>query len=159
MKYADARPNIQSGDLLAWVGNGWFSWFIQWFSRDKYSHVGIAYWADRELFVFEAREGKGVRLIRLSTALPFYWCALGGTWRPEARAFAHSELGREYSWGDIFRIAIGKKVKNDGRWFCSEIAREIMRINGRKVPDSDETPSELMEYAQRASLKIEYVEL
>ena len=78
MLYNDARQLIKNGDILACTGNELFSKAIKFFTKSKYSHVGIAFWLktiegfDYRLFILEAVDGAGVRIYPLSEALNEY---------------------------------------------------------------------------------------
>lgn len=65
MKYAAARHEIKTGDVIAFRGRGLIAAAIRWFSRGSYTHVGLAVWVESRLMLLESREFKGVRLVML----------------------------------------------------------------------------------------------
>lgn len=39
--YAKIRPNLYTGDIIAFGGRSWWSWIIKFFTRSVVSHIGI----------------------------------------------------------------------------------------------------------------------
>ena len=77
--YKNIRNKIQSGDILACAGTGFFSWLVTRYTKSpmlinknpvKFTHVGTFVWVFGQLFVVEA-VGK-VRMVRFSTAYKKY---------------------------------------------------------------------------------------
>ena len=48
--YEQHRPQIKTGDVIAFSGTSGFSGFIKLFTNSKYSHVGIVIKSDTEMF-------------------------------------------------------------------------------------------------------------
>lgn len=48
--YEQYRPQIKTGDVIAFSGTSGFSGFIKFFTNSKYSHVGIVIKSDTEMF-------------------------------------------------------------------------------------------------------------
>lgn len=58
MNYAEARSQIQDGDLIAVCGTeGFLSPFTRFFTRSRYTHVGVALWMDGGLWLAEINAG------------------------------------------------------------------------------------------------------
>lgn len=69
VKYSDALPLIEEGDVLLFRGKGFISWLIKWAGKGKYSHVAMASWRGRphksSLELCEIREFRGGRIVDL----------------------------------------------------------------------------------------------
>ena len=147
MKYADARKEIKSGDVLAWTHNGIKSWadfevfFVRLFQRSEYSHVGVAWVIGGRVFVLEA-VGSGVRIFPLSMALHFYWIPIG-VWSDVMETFAMAQVGASYSKWEAIRGFFGATRKDD-KWQCAEYTRMILEFGGIEL-ECDTTPSGVVE--------------
>lgn len=59
MNYAEARPQIDDGDLIAVRGkHGLFGALTRFFTRSPYTHVGVALWLDGGLWMAELNGGR-----------------------------------------------------------------------------------------------------
>lgn len=59
LKYKDARALIIDGDLVAVINpQGIFGYATQFFTRSKYTHVGIAIWLGDGLYLAELNSGR-----------------------------------------------------------------------------------------------------
>lgn len=142
MDYADARIDIQSGDLLAWSGHSLFSRLIKLFTESSFTHVGIAYRTGNRLFVIEAMEGRGVRLFPLSRRLPFFWIRptiRKHEWNSIIEETAIKRIGERYSFTECARALFRKATKKDNKWQCAEFASYILSLigyptNGYNIP-------------------------
>jgi hypothetical protein len=152
---------IKNGDVLAFSGKWFFSKLIQFWTKDKISHVGLAIWISIEgtdiLCVLEAMEGKGVRIVPLSSYFlgkkppDIYWCPINENQidRQKVIAFALKNWNREYA--NIYqfilfmsprlqwlRRLLGKSLDTDyERWHCSELITNALVEGGYpcdKVP-------------------------
>ena len=134
MNYAAARPQIRSGDLLAWGHERWGSWYdfkvqmVRVFTRSEHCHVGIAWCVGARVFVLEAVQPK-VRIYPLSKLLPFYWLPAGDAWTGEAETFALTAVGDPYSelqavLAFFNRLRIGADHVHE----CAEYAIEVIRL-------------------------------
>lgn len=59
LRYRDVRSAINDGDVLMYLGRNLPSRLIQWATRSRYSHAGLAAWWNGRLMVLET-VGKGV---------------------------------------------------------------------------------------------------
>lgn len=144
MRYAEARPLIASGDLLAFANGGLVSRLIRTWCGGSYSHVGIAWRFDDRLFVLSAKEGGyGVCLLALSEQVPFFWLRTGVTWTRTLRRFATMRLGKPYSYEDCALVALGRKPRHDDQ-VCSVYAATILQAAGLDLPLPSYTPSALV---------------
>lgn len=58
MQYADARNQIEDGDLVAVMGRrGLLAWLTRFFTRDPHTHTGLAVWIDGGLYLAEINGG------------------------------------------------------------------------------------------------------
>lgn len=154
MNYADARPAIKSGDLLAWSHRGWKTWHdwqvqaVRIFTRSEYAHVGLAWRVAKRLFVLEA-VSSGVRIFPLSRLLPCYWIPLGVRWSQEVEEFALAQVGLPYSKWQAILAGFGMLDKaKDDRWQCAEFAQAVLARAGIELP-VDATPTALVHAAQQ----------
>lgn len=139
MLYPDIRPQIQTGDLLAWSHYEWrtiYDWQVQAVrigTQSEYCHVGLAYVLSGRVMVLESVTPY-VRLIPLSNLLKdgAYWMPLETPMSDAEEAFAMSLIGRgQYSKldaiaGQIDSLVIGA---ND-QWQCAEYVIACRRLSG-----------------------------
>ena len=129
MLYADARPLIKSGDLLAFSHRGWGSWrdikiqIVRFFTQSEYSHVGTAWVIGDRVFVIEAVIPK-VRIYPLSKLLPFYHLPLNAPWYPRTLELALSKVGEPYSQVQAIKAFFSVPTP-DTYWQCAELALAI----------------------------------
>lgn len=136
MLYANARPLIRSGDMLAWTHRAsmWKSWYdfkigiVRMFSKSEYSHVGVAWVVGSRIFVLEAVTPK-VRIFPLSKCGDFYWLPMNLEWKSDTEEVALSHIGSDYSqWQAL--LAYFSISKNDNLFYCDEYARVIYEEEG-----------------------------
>jgi hypothetical protein len=141
MKYAEARPQIKSGDLLAWSHRGWRSWYdiqiqlVRFFTQSEYSHVGVAWVTGGRTFVIEAVTPK-VRIFPLSKLGDFYWIPDFIDWTPELEERALSYVGTEYSKLEALSAFFGQSW-DSAKMQCAKLAMTIAGVHNPNV-----TPSE-----------------
>lgn len=162
VSYATVRPQIRSGDLLAWSHYGWGSFYdlqiqaVRLFQRSEYCHVGIAWAVGGRVFVLEAVKPK-VRIFPLSKLSPFYWSPMSADWNPEGEEFALSNIGGEYSkWQAITAFLNKLKIGEDTKWECAEYVIEVLRRCGIDL-DCRATPSAVVLAAQQRGAPLHYV--
>lgn len=152
MNYADARPMIRSGDILAWSHRGirsWHDlkvWFVRLFQRSEYSHVGTAWVVGNRVFVIEAVMPK-VRIYPLSKLGDFYWLQMGAYWRKATEALALSCVGDDYSQLQAI-VAPFLTPPEDDRWECAELVATVARQDSIDL-GAVYTPSEVVLAAQK----------
>jgi len=153
MRYAEARPLIRSGDLLAWSHRApfWRSWhdfkiaMIRSFTQSEYSHVGTAWVIGGRVFVIEAVMPL-VRIYPLSKAGEFYHLPLQAAWSDAALSFALAKVGHPYSQLQAMQ-AFFHLPASDDRWECAELARAIAAQDGISLGDKA-TPTAVVRAAQ-----------
>ena len=154
MRYAEAREQLKSGDLLAWSHERWGSFYdfkiqmVRMFTRSVYCHVGICWCIGGRVFVLEAVSA-GVRIFPLSRELPFYWIPLRTNWETEVEAWALLQVGEPYSQWQAMLAGLGLlKPSADSIWQCAEYAAEVARRSGVEL-GADVTPNAVVLAAQR----------
>lgn len=153
MKYAEVRPKIKSGDVLAWTHKKWGTWYdfqvqmVRMFTQSEYCHVGVAYVVADRVFVLES-VGAGIRMQPLSLELPFYWIPTEANWSNSTLKAAMSKMGQRYSkWDGI--ISMWKKIHpgDDNKWECAEYTRFI--AENMDIPiDCRNVPGEVVSWLQ-----------
>ena len=145
MRYADARPLVKSGDLLAFSGGSWRSWndikvnLVRLFTRSTYSHVGLAWVVGGRVFVLEAVRPK-VRIFPLSQRGDFFLIRLDASWRADTEAFALARVGYDYSELDAVKGFLDCLEPGQVSQ-CAAFVLEVLRQDGtalgqRATPDA-----------------------
>lgn len=152
MLYSKVRDEIKNGDLLVWSNYK----LIQVVSGSSYSHVGLALWIGKRLFVLEA-DVPEIRLYPLSRKHNFYTIRdVAPLWNDEVTNYALDFIGVRYSyWAAIKSYFMPLKV--DGNWQCVEYAKFIYRKMGIELNDKY-LPSDLVEELLEKGFNIDYVE-
>lgn len=150
----DQREQIKSGDLLVWKKSSkstisrWTLDIIRLFTRSDFAHVGVAWVLEGRLFVVEATQPV-VRLTNVKETDEFYHVGMNVEWSKLSEDFLIGKLGLKYSMFDAIRAFLGKRLDNDDRYQCAELAHEFYAVHGISLGDSY-TPSELVDSALRA---------
>ena len=139
-KYSDIRKEIKSGDVVAWQGRFTNRNILKLFNQ-KVGHTGIAWVISNRVFVIHALT-KGIVINPLSRLTPFCWLATGVEWTEKTQAFALSELGRSYSYSDVFRGVFGMRPVNGNGWMCGEFTKAILQ--NAQLPVTQDMPSKLV---------------
>jgi len=150
--YKDIRDDIQTGDIILFSGKGIFSRLIRWFTKSKYSHVGMAVrmpeydmvliWESTTLSktkdVITGTKTKGVQVVSLSERVQGYrgkvvWRKLSGELSKD-QLYALLELrhelrGKPYERSRLELLLAGIPNINMGNEnlrsvFCSELIAE-----------------------------------
>ena len=139
MKYADARPLIQSGDLIAESHAEWrtlYDWKVQavrFFTQSEYCHVALAWPIGGRLFALESVMPK-VRMVPLSSMAKkgFYWVPLGAPMSDAELEFALSQIGvGTYSqWLAIVAQVRGIDINDNAFWECAKYVIRCRALSG-----------------------------
>ena len=150
IEYKNLKPQIKSGDVLAWTHKGIKSWkdfevfIVRLAQRSEYSHVGIAWVVGERTFILEA-VGSGLRIYPLSKELPCYHIKTDIKWTKKVEGYALSKVGEPYSkWEAIKGFLTGKTTKGDGQWQCAEFCKAVLANAGMKLGGKT-TPSGLVD--------------
>lgn len=141
--YESVRPQFEAGDLLCFRGNGPISLLIRFFTKSRYSHVGLVFRYEDHVYCLEA-VGRGVSLLIMSELVGRYNGGIDyfeikdatDAQRTGALGFSFQQLGKRYNRAGIIRflwfLVFGDKEKTraDGSFFCSELVEEAYRRQG-----------------------------
>lgn len=145
------RDTIKNGDLLVWNN----SKLISTFTQSSYTHVGLALWIGKRLFVLEA-DIPEVRLYPLSQKTNFYIIqGVAPDWNDSITDFALQFIGNKYSIWDAVR-SLFMPLKVDGQWQCVEYAKFIYRKMGIEL-DNSYLPREIVKEFLDRDYNISYV--
>lgn len=147
MLYKEIRPQIRSGDLLAWSHSGWKTWHdwkvqgVRAFTQSEYCHVATAWVIGYRVFVIEAVQPL-VRIFPLSSLLSggAYWVPMNAPWKEETLEMALKAVGQPYSQLEAIEAFFQLPAENS-LWECAELARRLAMSDGldlgnRAVPTS-----------------------
>ena len=172
MKYEKLRTKLKTGDIVLFSGKGFVSWLIKWFTKSKWSHVGMAMrildydmvllWESTTLTKTKDIHGKsrsGVRIVPLSKALANYKGEVGirylltnkGLNKDVLAKMRNEFTGRKYEQNmlQLFKSAydwtLGKNKRDMSSVFCSELIAEAYQRLGylsTKQPSNEYTPDD-----------------
>ncbi|MGJ3495010.1 hypothetical protein ACR9PT_10605 [Piscirickettsia salmonis] len=137
---------LGSGDVVAYRGNSIISSIVRWWTQSPYSHIGVIWKINDQLFFVEALIFKGVRIIPIDK-LPANYEVIKTqvTLLGEAEAFILQHLADDYSLIDAIRAGLGLKQKDPTGWQCAEFAAQILKRCGLRLPERENlTPIELI---------------
>ncbi len=70
VSYVEVRQQIHDGDIVFINGSSWVAKIIKFFTKSKFSHVGIAFWCEinnqKRLMIVDAQGGNKRRIVNLS---------------------------------------------------------------------------------------------
>ena len=145
MNYADIRPTIRSGDLLAFSHGSWRTWreiktnAVRVFTRSTYSHVGLAWVVGGRVFVLEAVKPE-IRIYPLSISGDFYLVPMRADWSPATEEFAIECVGTDYSEIDAIRAYLhpleAGNVNECAAYVREVLKRENIDLGDRSTPDA-----------------------
>jgi hypothetical protein len=147
MDYKTARPQIISGDIIAFSHEGWSSWsdiesqMVKLWTQSEYSHVGIAWAIAGRVFVLEAVVPE-IRIFPLRKLLPFYWVPMQTPLSKTTERYAISRVGEEYSKWEAIKGYLGSTSLNR-KWQCAEYVRTVLSVNGSMMKGKN-TPSAIV---------------
>lgn len=148
MNYADSRPLIESGDVIAFSHDKWDSindleiQAVRFFTQSEFAHVGVAWVIGGRVFIIEAVVPK-VRIFPLSKLTPFYWVPMRKPMTPEAEEAALSIVGEDYSKIEAIRGYFGTNCEENHLWECAEEVKFILKKNGIALPGKA-TPTQVV---------------
>lgn len=108
-------------------GTGFISRLIRWQQRTDVSHISIV---DNDDWIIEAREGHGVVRNRTLTEarknarVDVMVAMVTQEQRDVALEWAKTQLGKSYDYLSVLRFVSRRQSasKENGKWFCSELA-------------------------------------
>lgn len=139
MNYNEARPLIQSGDLLAWSHYSWATWYdlqvqaVRIATESEYCHVGLALAFAGRVWVVESVQPT-VRLMPLSNLLDggAFWLPLNAPMSDAETEFALAKVGKgKYSKLQAIQAQLNAiEVGADDLWSCAEFLIAARRLSG-----------------------------
>lgn len=146
MKYTDARPQLKSGDILAWSEGDWKSWrgiqlmIVRIGTQSTYNHVGVCLVLGGRVFVVEAVTPL-IRIYPLSKELPFYWIKSPFAWTEEAEAKLLEHVGLPYSKWEAIKAALTKDTNGSSSWQCAKLVNRTLMVFDKSFDDINDTPA------------------
>lgn len=131
----DKINKIKSGDLLIWskdrhsLLSNIFLTIIRLFTLSDFAHVAIAVIENDKLCIVEATTPT-IRLVEVKPDDEFYFIPMNVEWKLEYLDFLLNKLGLKYSFMDGVRAYFNKKLEDDNRWQCAELANAFYKLTG-----------------------------
>lgn len=163
VNYRNIRDQLQTGDVIAFGGNYFFSKITKLVTGCEASHIATVLIDDeKRIRFFESSIGdmypehEGVHLQKISNILPFY---NGNVWilrlNEEFRAaldikkmtdYLYAQLGKDYDYDGLSKAGNDKwdnkgfkhtlVRKNDDKFFCSELVMAGFMAGGGGIPEN-----------------------
>ncbi len=161
MKYEDARPLIETGDLIAVKSRkGFLPQLTRLIDGDDYTHTGVAIWIDKGLYMAEINSGHN-HMVALSQ---YYLSDFDVFYPPvEDRAVLRDKIEEnlrykvDYGFFTLIVLAIHKLLriktlpKSSDSIVCSELSQNIYIDSGWTEDKRMITPGDL---ANKLKLKL-----
>ena len=141
MKYSEARPQIKSGDVVAFAYKGMvnFGDFLIWFGRlfqiTAWTHVGVVWCVGERVLIIDA-VGSGVRDYPLGNTLPFYHLPRPNGLSAEQLAFALSKKGQKYSYWECILAWFRRNNPKNKSWQCAEFVCAVLNLDCQATPSA-----------------------
>lgn len=141
MKYADARPYIKSGDIVAFSYRGMvnFGDFLIWIGRlfqlTQWTHVGVVWVVGERVLILDA-VGSGVRDYPLGNELPFYHLPRSEGLTDAQLAFALSRKGERYSYLECVLAWFRRNNPKNKSWQCAEYVCAVLGLPCQATPSA-----------------------
>lgn len=154
LSYAEIRPKIRGGDLMALSYSPWHNWhdfqiqMVRSFTQSEYSHLGLILDFGARLWVVEAVEPL-VRLVPLSLYAVdgFFWIPMDAPMRGEEFVHALARIGRaKYSkWQAVKAYFHLIQIGASDLVSCAEFVMECRRISNVDMGD-EATPAAVIRH-------------
>ena len=134
MDYAQIRPSIRSGDLIAQSHGDWLTWsgfkvnLVRMFTKSTYSHVGVAWVIGGRVLILEAVKPK-LRIYPMSRIGDFYLLPIQTAWSEATESLALKNVGVDYSELVAMRAFFGPLKKGEVQQ-CAAYALAVLREDG-----------------------------
>lgn len=161
MDYRTARPQITSGDIIAFTHSGWGSWadiesqIVRIATRSEYSHVGVTWVTGGRVFILEAVVPE-IRIFPLRKLVPFYWVPMYSPLSRPTERYALSRVGQEYSKWEAVKGFFGS-TRLDQKWQCAEYVRMVLSVNKSMAPGKN-TPTAIVQDALKQGRTLHWVD-
>lgn len=167
MNYAEARPRIQSGDILAWSHYDWSTWYdlqvqmVRIGTQSEYCHVALARVMDGRVWCLESVEPL-VRCVPLSNIIEhgFYWIPMGRVMSAAELEFAYSKVAvAHYSKLEAIKAQMCAALQSgdDNVMECAKYVRACCRLSGLDVGVKD-VPAAVVRGAQDLGRPVYFVD-
>lgn len=167
MNYSEARPSIQSGDILAWSHYDWSSWYdlqvqgVRIGTESEYCHVALARVMDGRVWCLESVEPL-VRCVPLSNLIEhgFYWIPMGRQMSEVELEFAYSKVAiARYSKLEAIKAQMSAALQShdDNVMECAKYVRACCSRSGLEVGMRD-TPAAVVRGAQDMGCPVYFVQ-
>lgn len=155
MKYDIARPLFRNGDIVFFHGRGWMRKLVQWCTKGRYHHVGIAFWCnvgDIDRLLIAEAQPDGYRLVNLGYCegqdLTVFRCPVD--WDAIQNIVINSTGKVKYDFIDLilvglherFGLPIPSRLTGPGD-ICSVITAKILQSAGWKIDSTMVSPNKL----------------
>lgn len=142
--YRDIRKTLKSGDLVFYSShNGFGDKVIKWWSKSRYSHVGVLWVIANRIFLMEASAFGGVRLVPLSLRMPDLIVKMDLKWNKDAEMQAMEHIMEKYSFVDAVKAGLKENYSQTG-WICTEYAASIVKECGYIFPKEAQVPEDFI---------------
>ncbi len=175
VNYRNIRDQLQTGDIIAFGGDYFFSKITKFITSSQVSHVAtILIDDDKRIRFFESSIGdmypehEGVHLQKISDILPFY---NGDVWilrlKDEFRAkldmdrlekYLYAQLGKDYDYDGLIKSGVDilddlgftttVTRRDDDKFFCSELVIAAYMAAGgipSNVNSAEVTPKDIIQ--------------
>ena len=151
--------NYSNGALLAWKPTSLIGHIVTWFTKSKYSHVGLLWRFHGRYYVLEAIWNGGVRVRLLREDLPVYIIPTNIKWNDEVEECAVRKLGRMYHFLDALRVGLNMNPHIYDSEICSHYVAHILHKAGMPIPDNKPLrPDDVVNFCLELNGgKIEYI--
>lgn len=146
MNYEAIRPDIRTGDVMLFKGNGIFEKLIRVFTAEGFNHVGLFVWlSDGDLWLAEMKTS-GYSLQRASQIVDsdsrLLWVgAPNGAYRPDKvdamREAILAAKGSRYGFLSLLKVwlsQVTRKRYGVHSRVCSTFVQEVWKIGGITLP-------------------------
>ena len=152
LSYAEARPDLRSGDVVALRGRGsLIGWLVDAATRSSYDHIGLVWRVASRVFLLEATPWAGVGIRSLSSVGSFDWISAGVDWTPSREDRAIADLEMPYAYLDALRLGLGLRPSRNGL-VCSLFVADVLGL-----PRDAATPGYVVDRLTRAGANLSHI--
>ena len=165
MDYAEARPQMKSGDLVALTHTQWASLYdlqvqaVRIGTESEYCHIAVVWVVAGRVFLIESVVPK-IRIFPLSNLKDhgFYWIPTDVPMSDAELEFGLSRVG----YGDYSKLqaVAGQlgwlKIGEDELWFCAELVWMMRRLSGLTL-GKKATPAAMVQSALEKGYALRFV--
>jgi len=135
--YSNYRPNLRSGDLVAWGtvpdNLSLFSKIVVWIVtkalRSPYYHVGIVWRTNNRVLIVEASPPR-CRIDVLSRRGDFVHIPMPTVWKKSSENYLLQYVGKPYSIWEAMLVPFKIGGVKNRAWYCSELVSDFYNGQG-----------------------------